>query len=61
MYIMFDLKKNTEKLCLMALKINAKVEGKLTCAFKSDMRNLGNFHKLKNDSSILDSKMTKLY
>ena len=29
----------------MALKIDAKFEGKLTCAFKNDMRNLANFHQ----------------
>ena len=28
----------------MALNIDGKFEGKLTCAFKNDMRNLGNFH-----------------
>ena len=27
-------KKRTEELCLMALKIDAKFEGKLTCGFK---------------------------
>ena len=27
----------------MALNIDAKFEGKLTCAFKNDMENLGNF------------------
>ena len=27
----------------MALNINAPFEGKLTCAFKKDMRNLSNF------------------
>ena len=27
-------KKSTEELCLMALKIDAKFEGKLTCGFK---------------------------
>ena len=27
----------------MALKIDAKFEGKLTCAFKNDMKNLANF------------------
>ena len=32
----------------MALRINAKFEGKLTCAFKNDMMNLANFHRLKN-------------
>ena len=31
----------------MALKIDAKFEGKVTCAFKIDMRNLGNTHRLK--------------
>ena len=34
--------KNTEELRLMALKIGAKFEGKLTSAFKNDM-NLANF------------------
>ena len=41
----------------MALKIDAKFEGKLTCAFKNDMRNLANFHRLKNSNFILESKM----
>ena len=41
----------------MALKIDAKFEGKLSCAFKIDMRNLANFHKLKNSDFILESKM----
>ena len=31
----------------MALKIDAKFEGELTCAFKNDMRNLANLHRLK--------------
>ena len=29
----------------MALKIDAKFEGKLMCVFKNEMRNLGNFHE----------------
>ena len=29
-------KKSTKKLRLMALKIDAKFEGKVTCAFKND-------------------------
>ena len=29
----------------MALNIDAKFEGKLTCAFKNDMRNSANFHQ----------------
>ena len=31
----------------MALKIDAEFEGKVTCAFKNDMRNLSNMHRLK--------------
>ena len=53
-------KKSTEELCLMALKIDAKFEGKLTWAFKNDMRNLENFHMLKNSDFILESKMVEL-
>ena len=44
----------------MALKIDAKFEVKLTCAFKNDMRNLANFHRLKNSDFILESKMAEL-
>ena len=44
----------------MALKIDVKFEGKLTCAFKNDMRNLANFHRLKNSDFILESKMVEL-
>ena len=29
----------------MALNIDAKFVGKMTCAFKNDMRNLGNFYQ----------------
>ena len=36
----------------MAQKIDAKFQGKLTCAFKNDMRNLINFHRLKNSDFI---------
>ena len=32
-YIMFELKKSIEELSLIALKTDAKVERKLTCAF----------------------------
>ena len=31
----------------MALKIDAKLKGKVTCAFKTDMKNLANMHRLK--------------
>ena len=38
------VKKSIGEFCLMALNINATFEGKLTCAFKNDIRNLANFH-----------------
>ena len=44
----------------MALKIDAKFEEKLTCAFKNDMRNLASFHRLKNSNFILESKKAEL-
>ena len=44
----------------MALKIEAKFEGKLSCAFQNDMKNLANFHRLKNSDFILESKMAEL-
>ena len=44
-YIMFGPKKYIEELCLMALNTDAKFEGKLTCAFKNDMKNFANFHQ----------------
>ena len=56
---MFELQ-NTEELYLIALKIDVKFEGKLTCAFENEMRNLANFYKLKNSDFILESKMAEL-
>ena len=44
----------------MALKIDAKFERKLPCAFHNYMRNLTNFHWLKNSDFILESKMAEL-
>ena len=44
----------------MALKIDRQFEKKLTGAFQNDMRNLANFHRLKNNDFILDSKMAEL-
>ena len=44
----------------MALKIDAKFEGKLICAYKNEMRNLANFHRLINSDFILESKMAEL-
>ena len=58
-YIILKLKEY-KKLCLMALKIDAKFEGKLTCAFEHDMRNLTNFHRLKNSDFILERKMAEI-
>ena len=52
--------KSTDKLHLMELKIDAKFEWKLTCAFKNDMTNLANFHMLKNSSFSLENKMVQL-
>ena len=37
------VKKSTEELCLMALNVDAKFEGKLTCAFLNDKKNSVNF------------------
>ena len=38
-------KKSIGEFSLMALNTDATFEGKLTCAFKNDMRNLANFHQ----------------
>ena len=44
----------------MTLRIDAKFEGKVTRAFKIDMKNLANFHRLKNSDFILESKMGQI-
>ena len=49
-----------EELCLMALKIDAKFEGKLTCAFQNDIRNLTSLHRLKNSDFILEGETMEL-
>ena len=49
-YIMFELSESIGEFCLMALNIDATFEGKLTYAFKNDMRNLANF-----DQSMFES------
>ena len=36
----------------MALEIDAKFEGKLTCALKNGMRNLANLYRLNNTSKL---------
>ena len=38
----------------MALKIDAKCEGKLTITFKNDMKNLANFHQKTRKSQSWD-------
>ena len=45
----------------MALKIDAKFEGKLTCAFKNDMRNLANFHQSMFGSLKIGTLMGSFY
>ena len=40
---LFEVKKSAKELCLMLQKIDAKFEGKMTCAFKIDMMNSANF------------------
>ena len=44
----------------MTLKSDAKFEGKLPCGLENDIKNLANFHKLKNSDFILESKMAEL-
>ena len=45
----------------MAIKIDAKFEGKLTCALQNDMTNSANFHRLKKSDFILECKMAELH
>ena len=42
------------ELYLMTLNIDAKFEGKLTCAFKNDGSNLENFHQSTRKSQNWD-------
>ena len=44
----------------MALKIDAKFEGKMTRAFNNDTRTLANVHRLGNSNLALESKMVEL-
>ena len=41
----------------MALNIDATLEGKLTCAFKNDMKNLANFHQCTFESLKIGTLM----
>ena len=45
----------------MALNIDATFEGKLTCAFKNDMRNLANFHQSMFGSLKIRTLMGSFY
>ena len=46
-------RKNTEKLCLMTLKSDAKFKEKLTLGSKNDARNLKNFNASSSKSETL--------
>ena len=59
-YIIIELR-NTQELCLMALKIDTKFEEKLTCASKNDMRNLANIHQSTFESSNLGTFIGSFY
>ena len=54
-------KKGIEELFLMELNIDAKFEGKMTCAFKNDMRNLANFHQSMFESLKIGTLMGCFY
>ena len=45
----------------MALSIDATFKGKLTCAFKNDMRNLANFHQSTFESLKIGTLMGSFY
>ena len=58
---MFELKKSIGKLFLMPLNIDATFQGKLSCAFKNDMRNLANFHQSTFESLKIVTLMASFY
>ena len=45
---------------MIALRIDAACKEKLTCAFKDNIGNLENSHRVKNRDFILESKMAEL-
>ena len=47
--------------CWMTLNIDATFEGKLTCAFKNDMKNLANFHQNMFESLKIGTLMGSFY
>ena len=60
-YVMLELKKSIGELFLMALNIDATLEGKLTCAFKNGMRNLASFHQCTFESLESGTLMGSFY
>ena len=48
-------KKNTDELCFMTMKSDAKFEKNLTLGFNNDMRNLLNFHAITQKSKNFTS------
>ena len=59
-YILLE-HKSTEELYLIALKIDTKFEGKLTCASKNNTRNLANFHNSTLKSLKIGTLMGSFY
>ena len=56
--------KFTEKLCVMRMKNDTKIEEELTCRFKIDMKNFTNFDQSTQKSkkfAINELLVTKLY
>ena len=54
-------KKSIGEFCLMALNIDATFEGKLTCGFKNDMRNLANFYQSMFESLKIETLIGSFY
>ena len=54
-------KKSIREFCLMAINIDATFEGKLTSAFKSDMRNWANFHYSMFETLKIETLMGTFY
>ena len=53
--------KSIGEFCLIALNIDATFEGKLTGAFKNEMRNLANFHQSMFESLKIGTLMRSFY
>ena len=54
-------KKSREELFLIEINIDAKFDGKMTCAFKNDMRNLAHFHQSMFGSLKIGTLMGSFY